>query len=159
SWSAWGRCCWSWRRCDAARQRWRGGGGAAILTAGHRKVQEVMSAQVTLTLPDDILRRAETLAHRVRRPVEDVLAETIALSLKPLGAGAGGERPAAEWSDEDVLTAADATLAAADDRRLRELLGRQQAGALTASEQSDLTALMQRYQDGLLRKARALREA
>jgi hypothetical protein len=117
-----------------------------------------MSAQVTLTLPDDILRRAETLAHRVGRPVEDVLAETIALSLKPLGTGAG-ECPAAEWSDEDVLAAADATLTAADDRRLSELLGRQQAGTLTPSEQSDLTALMQRYQDGLLRKARALREA
>jgi predicted DNA-binding protein len=40
-----------------------------------------MSAQVVLTLPDEVLQRAKTLARRVGRPVEDVLTETIALSL------------------------------------------------------------------------------
>src|SRR5688572_7778164 len=107
-----------------------------------------MSAQVTLTLPDDILRRAESLARRVGRPVEDVLAETIELSLRPLGVGRDEAEPVADWSDEDVLAASDAALPAAADQRLSELLDRQQADALTPPEQAELTALMQLYQDG-----------
>ncbi len=116
-----------------------------------------MSAQVTVTLPDDVLARAETLARRVGRPVEAVLADTIELSLRPLGADA--EPPVADWPDEQVLATADADLPPAADRRLSELLDAQQAGRLTTPEQAELAALMQVYQDGLLRKARALREA
>jgi hypothetical protein len=47
----------------------------------------------------------------------------------------------------------------AEDRRLSELLQRQQAGLLGDGERAELSALMQAYQEGLLRKARALREA
>jgi uncharacterized protein YnzC (UPF0291/DUF896 family) len=47
----------------------------------------------------------------------------------------------------------------ADDRRLSELLDRQQASALTADERAELHTLMQTYQEGQLRKAQALREA
>jgi predicted transcriptional regulator len=116
-----------------------------------------MSTSVTVTLPDDVLARAETLARRVGRPVEAVLADTIELSLRPLGAN--GEPPVGEWSDEQVLAAADAGLPSAADERLTRLLESQQAGRLTSPEQAELTALMQLYQDGLLRKARAVREA
>ncbi|HEY1380293.1 MAG TPA: hypothetical protein VGF55_26055 [Gemmataceae bacterium] len=116
-----------------------------------------MSAQVTVTLPDDVLARAETLARRVGRPVEAVLADTIELSLQPLGTDP--EPPVADWPDERVLAAADAGLPPAADRRLSDLLDAQQAGRLTSAEQAELAALMQVYQDGLLRKARALREA
>jgi hypothetical protein len=63
------------------------------------------------------------------------------------------------WSDADVLAAADASLSVDEDDRLSELLDRRQAGTLTDAERTETAALMQRYQDGLLRKARALREA
>jgi hypothetical protein len=116
-----------------------------------------MSAQVTVTLPDDVLARAETLARRVGRPVEVVLADTIEVSLRPLGAN--GEPPVADWPDEQVLATADAGLPLTADQRLSELLDAQQAGRLTPPEHADLAALMQVYQDGLLRKARAVREA
>ena len=53
----------------------------------------------------------------------------------------------------------DPGLSAADDRRLSELLNRQQAGTLTDAEHPELTALMEVYQTQLLRKARALRES
>jgi hypothetical protein len=46
-----------------------------------------------------------------------------------------------------------------EDSRLSELLDRQQAGILTDLEHSELQALMQIYQEGLLRKATALSEA
>ncbi|HTU93028.1 MAG TPA: hypothetical protein VMF69_23310 [Gemmataceae bacterium] len=65
-----------------------------------------------------------------------------------------------EWSDEQVLTAADDPgLSAAEDRRLSELLHRQQARILTAEERLELMELMEVYQTQLLRKARVLSEA
>lgn len=118
-----------------------------------------MSAQITVTLPEDVFQRAEHWAQRSGRPVADFLAETIELSLQPLGASTGTEKPITAWSDEEVLAGADMVMAATEDQRLSELLLRQQAGLLTPGEQSELTALMQIYQEGLLRKARALREA
>ncbi|WP_225894433.1 hypothetical protein [Atlanticothrix silvestris] len=45
------------------------------------------------------------------------------------------------------------------DSRLSELLDRQQAGTLTNDDRPELQVLMQIYQEGLLRKATALREA
>ena len=118
-----------------------------------------MSAQITLTLPDDVLRRAELLARRTHRPVADVLAEALELSLNPLATSADNEEPMAAWSDAKVLAAADAQMSGAEDARLSELLDRQQAGLLTDAERGETAALMERYQDGLLRKAQAIREA
>jgi hypothetical protein len=63
------------------------------------------------------------------------------------------------WTDEEVLAAADVKLRPEDDRRLSELLFRQQAGALADTDWAELRALMRLYQTGLLRKAIALREA
>src|SRR5690242_18106128 len=112
-----------------------------------------MTARVTLTLPDDVLKRAKLLAQRTGRPVGDLLAETIELSLRPLGEEADGERPIAAWSDDEVLLAADLQISARDDRRLSELLQDQQAGRLGTAETAELVALMHVYQEGLLRKA------
>ncbi len=47
----------------------------------------------------------------------------------------------------------------AQEQRLSLLLEKQQAGHLADEERGDLLALMQVYQDGLLRKAQALNEA
>jgi predicted DNA-binding protein len=118
-----------------------------------------MSEQITLTLPDGVLRRAEGVALRLGRPVADVLAETIEVALQPLGPAAESEAAALAWSDGQVLAAADAQLAPDDDRRLSELLDRQQSGRLASGEGPQLAALMERYQDGLLRKAQGVREA
>ena len=117
-----------------------------------------MSTQVTLTLTDALWEQAGVLARRTGRDVADLLAETIELSLNPLGA-CEAERPVEEWTDQDLLAALDSQLSLADDQRLSELLDRQQAGALTAAEQAELRTLMQAYQDVLLRKAQKLREA
>jgi len=118
-----------------------------------------MSTEITLTLPDDVLRRAQLLAQRTRRPVGDVLAEALELSLNPLADPEVQEEPMANWSDVQVLAAADGRLSESDDARLSELLERQQAGSLTLREQVETAGLMEQYQNGLLRKAQALREA
>lgn len=118
-----------------------------------------MSSQITVTLADDVLKRAEILAQRTGRPVADLLAETIELSLRPLGTAAEAESLIGGWSDEEVRAAADLHISPRDDRRLSDLHHGQQAGRLSAAEAAELGGLMQLYQEGLLRKARALREA
>lgn len=119
-----------------------------------------MTDQITLTLPTEILKRAEHLARCTGRSVDQLLSETIELSLRPLGAASVREEEMTDWPDERVLAAADDPgLSGMEDRRLSELLLRQQAGNLTALEHSELTGLMEVYQTQLLRKARALRES
>lgn len=117
-----------------------------------------MSTQVTLTLPDRLWERAEVWAHFTGRDVAELLTETIELSLDPLG-GVERDRTLETWPDGTVLVAADIQMPAAEDRRLSELLDRQQAASLSGDDQAELRALMQTYQEGLERKARALREA
>ena len=118
-----------------------------------------MSTQVTVTLPDETYRRAAYLAQLTGRDVADVLAETIGLSLEPLGGQQSGAPAVADLSDEDVLALADAQMGSAQERRFSDLLDRQQARHLAEEDRHALLALMQVYQDGLLRKAQALHEA
>jgi len=115
--------------------------------------------QITVSLPEDVVERAQRLAQRCGRPVEDLLAETIELSLRPLGAPTNGDRPTSDWSDQEVLAGAETELPPADDARLGELLDEQQAGPLAATDRAELALLMESYQSGLLRKAQAIREA
>ena len=117
-----------------------------------------MSTQVTLTLPDQVWERAEVLAQRTGRAVGELLAETIELGLDPLGEVAR-EVPLETWPDSEVLAAVETELPPVADQRLSELLERQQAAALSTDQGTELRAPMQTYQESLLRKARALREA
>ena len=118
-----------------------------------------MSTQVMVTLPDEVYRRAVTLARLSGRRMSDVLADTIALSLPPLSPQADAAQPLSTLSDDQVLALADAQMEPAQDRQFSRLLDRQQAGTLTEAERSELLVLMQIYQETLLRKAQALHEA
>jgi predicted DNA-binding protein len=118
-----------------------------------------MSKQISLTLPDELMRRAEVFAGHSGRPVADVLTDAIDVSLDPFAVTAADVRPPAEWSDEQVLAAADSAMPPDDDRRLSELLDRQQAQTIMHAERGELLMLMQAYQLGLLRKAQGLAEA
>ncbi len=119
-----------------------------------------MSTQVTLTLPDEIYRRAEWLAQLTSRDVTDILSATIELSLPAINAGVEqAVRPMAELSDAEVLALTDLQMEATQDQRLSQLLDHQQAGELTDADRATLIGLMQGYQEGLLRKAQALQEA
>jgi predicted DNA-binding protein len=118
-----------------------------------------MSTQVTLTLPDETYRRAKHLAQLTGRTIADVLADTIDISLQPLGAEYIVGKAVSELSNIELLALADSQMESAQDDRLSELLHKQQAGQLLSTERSELLALMQIYQEGLLRKAKALNEA
>ena len=116
-----------------------------------------MSTQLTLDLPENLVARAQTIARRAGTSVNDLLAENIELSLKPWGAVVEGDIH--QCGDEEVLNACGLELSMEDDRRLTELLQQQQAETLLGHEQAELASLMQVYQEGLARKAEALREA
>jgi hypothetical protein len=115
-----------------------------------------MSAAITLTLPDTVLECAQLWAERSGQPLTDFLTETIELSLVPLG---HAPPPVTEWANGEVLSAAESQLPFADDQRLSDLLACQREGRLSEPEATELHRLMLMYQEGLLRKAMALREA
>jgi CopG-like RHH_1 or ribbon-helix-helix domain, RHH_5 len=118
-----------------------------------------MAARVVVTLPDDVYRRVEQLAQLTNRDVADLLADTITLSLPPLDLSSRSVQAVTSLSDEDVLALTELQMLPAQDRRLSALLQKQQAQALSDPERAELLALMQVYQEGVLRKAQALREA
>jgi hypothetical protein len=118
-----------------------------------------MSARVEITLPDEVYHRAERLAQLMSRDVAEILADTVALSLPPVGPQSEVVKPITELSDEDVLTLTELQMEPDQDRRFSTLLDKQQAGDLSETERSELLVLMQLYQEGLLRKAQALHEA
>lgn len=118
-----------------------------------------MSESITLTLPDGVFRRAESLAGLTGRPVMDVLAETIETSLFPLGDASEDQTPMHEWTNEQVVAMTEAQMPPAEDRRLSQLLDREQAGMLDDQERTEHRSLLASYQTALLRKARALAEA
>jgi hypothetical protein len=118
-----------------------------------------MSTQVTVTLPDEVYRRAAWLAQLAHRDVADLLADTLARALPPLEAGATAPPLVETLTDAEILALTVLEMEPAQDRRLSALLEKQQAGTLTEAERSEFAALFQRYQEGLLRKAHALHEA
>jgi hypothetical protein len=115
------------------------------------------NALVTVKLPEGVLLRAQGLAQRTGRPLDEVLAQTIEVALSPLGSEPHDDEALSIASDARILKLADVTMP--EDRRLSRLLDRQQAGTLSAAERGELSALMEVYQSLLLRKAEALGEA
>lgn len=118
-----------------------------------------MSTQITITLPDEIYQRAELFARLANRDVASVLADTIQLSIPSVRANVLNLEPISNLSDEQVLALTELQMEPDQDARLSELLDRQQADLLAEDERLELQALMQIYQEGLLRKATALSEA
>ena len=122
-----------------------------------------MSTQISLTLPDEVYRRAEHLAKLVSREVTDVLVEAISLSLAPIGIASDATslplEAIASLSDAQVIALTELQMEPEQDRWLSELLDKQQAGILTEAERPQLWELMRVYQEKLLLKAQALREA
>jgi predicted transcriptional regulator len=118
-----------------------------------------MSRRVTLELPDEVLDRAERLAVLTHRDVKQLLAEAVSAMLPPLDEQLVEVRPMAEISDAEVLRLADRRLPPRQDRRLSQLLDRQQAEALTSPERAGLLGLMQTYEVQWLQQAEALAEA
>jgi hypothetical protein len=119
-----------------------------------------MNTQIMINLPTETYHHIERWARLTERNVADFLAETIQLALPPLKFQHDNAQPSiATLPDAELLALTELQMNAEQDQRLSLLLYRQQAGQLTMPEQYELLMLMQIYQEGLLRKAQALREA
>jgi hypothetical protein len=118
-----------------------------------------MTTQITLNIPDDVYQRAERFARLANRDIASVLADSIAQSIPPLGAHINTLPPVTELSAEQLLALTELQLEPKQDAQLSELLDQQQAGIISPESRLELEALMQIYQEGLLRKATALAEA
>ena len=118
-----------------------------------------MSTQVVVTLPEEAYRRAESLADMTSRDVADVVADAAVLWLERVGERTQGDRPVEELSNGEILALSEMQMKPKQSRRMSILLERQQDDVLTPAGRLELAALLQVYQEGLLRKAQALREA
>ena len=116
-----------------------------------------MTRQITLTLPDEVLDRAQGLAEVMGRPVETILADALALALPDLPTTT--EPSIVNLPDAEVLALTQARMLATEDQRLSVLLAKQQAGQLAAVERPELLALFQAYLHLWLRQSEALAEA
>lgn len=123
-----------------------------------------MATQITINLPDEVYKKAEHFAQLTNRNVTDVLTQVITLSLSPVSSQSALtnslEIPSfSSLPDEEVIALTELQMEPEQDQRLSELLYNQKTGTLTNAEHSELWALMQVYQEKLLLKAQALREA
>lgn len=110
-----------------------------------------MDHHVTLDLPPDVAQRAEEIAVRSHRRVEDVLLEWLDR--------AATEVPVEMLSDAQVLALSDQQMSEEQQRDLGDLLERQREGRLDQSARRQLADLMNVYRRGLIRKAQALKVA
>ncbi len=115
-----------------------------------------MPTQVVLTLPDNLYHSAEQLAAGAQQPVQQVLTDVLS---NALGGWTVTEPPLQMLPDEQLLALCDSQMEPRQSERVSELLNKQQAGTLTASELPELWALARIYELGQLQKAEALAEA
>lgn len=117
-----------------------------------------MNTQVVLNLPEDTYRRAAQFAAYARRDLTEVLTATLATAL-PTSEAINQLNGIAKLPDREVLALTKLCMEPKADRRLSELLDRQQAGELNDRDNAELAALMRLYEINLLRQSQALAEA
>ncbi len=110
-----------------------------------------MSNQVTLDLPPELAQRAQAIADRTHRRIEDVLLEWLDR--------AATDVPIAALPDEQVLALRDQQLNEGQQRELGDLLARQREGNLDGHARRRLDELMGMYRRGMVQKAQALKVA
>lgn len=125
--------------------------------------QKTTSAQtVTLTLPGAVYERAKETAQSVNRPLEDILVQSIALSLPPLEEDIPSplrmELSALSLLGDEALQAiARSRMDSEQQARLESLAEAQKQRSLTSEEEAVLTDLMSEAERVMLRKAEAYR--
>jgi hypothetical protein len=110
-----------------------------------------MYEQITLQVPDHVVRQAVHSALKSQQRVEEVLARWLEKT--------ASEMPVDELPDEEVLSLTKLQLTPKQEANLSELLTRNREGTLEDKGRRELDELMRLYEHGLPRKAQALRVA
>lgn len=115
--------------------------------------------QYTLSVPDDVLRRARRLAEQTARPVDKVMIEhlrTLPPSLPALPSEEEAELMAlTHLSDDTLWTIAREQMGREYQDRLQILMDKNSLGTLKDDEQDELSQLVDRGQRLMLRKSTA----
>ena len=128
-----------------------------------RKEKPSMSARtITVTLPEGLYERVQTTARASARSVEEVCAQSIALSLPELEEELSPPLRAelarlSLLSDTELATIAHGMMDDEMQAELETLATLQQQRALTASEEASLRQLMEEARRVMVRKAEAYR--
>jgi hypothetical protein len=110
-----------------------------------------MSEVVTLELPENVARSAQTIAARTHRRVEDVLMEWIDHAVADL--------PIDALPDDEVLALSDLQMTLDEQEELSDLLAQNREGTIMIGDRLRLEELMSVYRRGLVRKAQAINVA
>lgn len=110
-----------------------------------------MNQQITLTVSDNVMFYAKVVAKQNKRRVEEVLSDL----LEKISSEINVE----QLADSEVLALADLKMSAEQQEILHNLLDKNGEGKLTKAEKKQLDAMMEIYDDALLRKAQAMRVA
>ncbi|HRI56061.1 MAG TPA: hypothetical protein PK170_03085 [Anaerolineae bacterium] len=115
--------------------------------------------QVVLNVPAPLYQRVRRTADSMRRSVEDVLLDSVAMALPPL-TGLPNEvsddlASLAFLNDSALWNVARSLLPAEHHHRMDELLARKGQGRLTAQEQQVLDQLVNDYETLVLRRSQA----
>lgn len=110
-----------------------------------------MQVQVTLNVSPQVVQDAERIARQSQRPLESVLSEWLDR--------AAAELPVALLSDEALVAVCERRWPEERHAELSGLLAQKSEGLLDEDGRQRLEGLMQQYDQDLLRKADALKEA
>lgn len=110
-----------------------------------------MSEMVTLEISEDVARKARAIAAVTHRRFEDVLADWLDSSVADV--------PVEQLPDDELLATVEMQLAESQQQELSDLLADQRENQLNEAGRTRLDALMQIYQQGMVRKSQALRVA
>jgi hypothetical protein len=113
--------------------------------------EELMYEQITLQVPDRVVRHAARKASQSQRRIDEILTEWLERAVT--------EMPVDELPDEEVLALTELQLTPPQESTLSELLERNREGTLNAGGRYGLDEVMHVYEHGLLRKAQALHVA
>lgn len=110
-----------------------------------------MNQQITIEVSEQVWRRAIVLAKQKSRKPEDVLEEWLEETV--------AETRVEDLTDEEILALTENRFDDERQRKFSRLLERNREGILENSEKRELDEMMQIYENGLLRKSKALRVA
>ena len=114
--------------------------------------------QITVDLPSKIYDEAERLANQTGQELEDILLAALEISLPTLTDQLASES-LESLSDDKLLELVNSQMSEHQNARMSELLAKQQDTQLDPFENRELAFLVYVYEEGSLRKIKAMTEA
>jgi hypothetical protein len=117
-----------------------------------------MSRQVTLTLPEELHRRAQRWAAITQQDLDEALIDALCIALTLASDLPRSSNPIQSLSDEELLDRCRIAMDPAQGRKLSSLLEKQRMGMLTAEESRELDTLIHIRNQLWIRQSEALEE-